>query len=173
MKQLYRSAFSVLVLILLITVSVSGQLNNHLILKKGPRNIQNFLTGDSIRYMKNNFKSIESALIQGIGEDFIYANNEQVMIKEITGIVKVRAMHYKAAGTATKIAGPTLILIDGFNSLLRDFRPIFGRNIAIAGAAIFASGFLLPLLQTKVYDLNKAYYLRIVPADAETLKNLH
>ena len=165
MKNLKR--LSLIPFILLITLTVSAQLNNHLILKKGPKNIQHFLTGDSIHFMKNSFKSISNVQIQGIGEDFIYVNNEQVMIKDISGIVKVRALHFKAAGTGMKIAGPSLILIDGFNSLLRNFRPVFGRNVAIAGAALFATGFVLPLLQTKVYDLNKAYYLRIVPADPD------
>lgn len=172
MKHLHKKVFNISVLILLFTISAAGQLNNHLILKKGPKSIEHFIVGDSIRLMKNNFKSITSDRIQAIGEDFIIIKSEQVMLKEISAIIKVRALHFRAAGANLKIAGPSLIFIDGFNSLIRNFHPLFSRNIAIAGASIFVSGFLLPLLQTKVYDLNKAYYLRIVPADPETFRNL-
>ena len=117
--------------------------------------------------MKNSFKTPERHIIQGIGEDFIIVNSEELPIRQITGVVKVRALHYKAAGTALKISGPALVFLDGLNSLIRNFRPVFSANVAIIGAAIFGSGFLLPLLQTKVYRMDRGYYLRIVPSDLD------
>jgi len=149
----------------IIIAPACAQFNNHLILKKGPKSKMHFLTGDSIIFMRNNFKTPERERIQAIGEDFIIVNNEELSINQITGIVKIRSLHYKAAGTAAKISGPLLIFLDGFNSLIRNFRPLFSTNVAIAGVLIFGSGFILPLFQTKVYNLNKGYYLRIVPAD--------
>jgi hypothetical protein len=164
-----RTAYLILagILLILLPAPSLAQLNNHLILKHGPRNVMHFLTGDSIIYMRNNFRTPERHIIQAIGEDFIIVGNEELPIKQITSIVKVRALHYKAAGTAAKISGPALILLDGVNSLIRNFRPVFSTNVAIVGAAIFGTGFLLPLLQTKVYRMDKGYYLRIVPSDLD------
>ena len=154
------------------TGTATCQFNNHLILKKGPKTIKNYIAGDQIILQLNGFKTPVEAQLLAIGEDYIIIKEEPIPLENITGIIKVRALHYREAGTMLKFAGPTLILLDGFNSLIRDFRPLFGTNILIAGGLIFGSGFLLPLLQTRVYKLDKKYYLRIVPSDPETYRNL-
>lgn len=171
MRNLFRIILGTIALIL-IAGPAAGQLNNHLILKKGPRNIKNYITGDHIILLLNDFKTPIEANLLAIGEDFIVIKEEPIPLKDITGIIKVRALHFKAGGHMLKLAGPTLILLDGFNSLIRNFRPLFGTNILIAGAAIFGSGFILPLFQTKVYYMKRGYYLRIIPSDPETYRNL-
>lgn len=171
MYKAFRFLSILFILGMMSPVQAPAQLNNHLILKKGPRSKMHFLTGDSIIFMRNNFKTPEREIIQAIGENFIIVNNEELAIKDISGIVKIRALHYKAAGTALKISGPALIVIDGFNSLIRNFRPLFSPNVAIAGAVMFGTGFILPKLQTRVYYMNRGgYYLRIVPSDPASLR---
>ena len=167
MKYFLKSSVSIIMLILLFSIQAQGQFNNHLILKKGPRNKMHFLAGDSIILMKNHFKTPVREQIQGIGENFIIIKNEEVQLKEISGIVKYRALHYRAAGAALKVAGPGLILLDGINTLIskKEGVPLVGRNVLITGASMFAAGFLLPKLQIKVYYMDRGYYLRIVPAD--------
>ena len=127
-----------------------------------------FFVGDSIVFMTDGFKTPRRAVIGAIGKDYILVGQEEIKIRDISGIVKTRALHYKAAGATMKIAGPGLIFLDGLNSLIRGFRPLFSTRVAIAGALIFGSGFVLPRLQTKVYYIEKGYYLRIVPADPAT-----
>ncbi len=165
MKNILKIAISIILLSFVCNFQTSGQLNNHLILKKGPRNKIHFLTGDSIILMKNNFKTPYRERIQGIGEDFIVIRNEEVPIKEITGIVKVRALHYKAAGHIFKFAGPSLILVGIINGLFSGQRPLIIPQMAIIGGIISGIGFILPTFQTKVYHMKRAYYLRIVPSD--------
>jgi len=172
MKNVLRIIICVISLSCFSAGSASCQFNNHLILKKGPKDIINYIVGDNIILQLNGFKTPVEGQLLAIGEDYIIILQDPIPLKDITGIIKKRALHFKAAGAAAKFAGPGLILLDGFNSLIRNFRPVFGTNILIAGGLIFGSGFLLPLLQTKVYDLSKKYYLRIVPSDPETYRNL-
>jgi len=173
MKNVLKTVICIFSLAFFLTVPATCQFNNHLILKKGPKTIKNYIAGDNIILQLNGFKTPVEAQLLAIGEDYIIIKEEPIPLKDITGIIKVRALHYKEAGTILKFAGPTLIFLDGFNSLIRNFRPLFGNNILIAGTLIFGSGFLLPLLQTKVYNLYKQqYYLRIVPSDPETYRNL-
>ena len=172
MKNVLRNIFLILTLVILNGMPAACQLNNHLILKRGSKSIKHFIAGDSIIFQKNNFETPVFDQIQGIGQDFIIIKGEELPIREITGIVHIRALHYREAGIMFNIAGPVLIMIDGFNSLIRRFHPIFGTNILIAGAAIFGTGFLLPLLQSKVYHMDKGYYLRIVPSDPETYRDI-
>ncbi len=172
MKHLLKIAIGTIFIILFMIGSATAQLNNHMILRKGPRSIMNFMAGDSIRLLKNDFKTPEGEQIQGIGVDFIVIKDKPLPISDISGIVHIRALHFRAAGTANKIAGPGLIFIDGFNSLIRGFRPLWSKNIVIAGTIIFVTGFILPTFQSKVYYRKKGYYLIIVPSDPETYRNL-
>ena len=112
-----------------------------------------FLSGDSIILMRNNFKTPSRERIEAIGEDYIIIRNEEVPIKDITGIVKVRALHYKTAGHMFKIAGPSLILVGIINGLFSGDGPLILPKTAIAAGIISGIGFILPRFQTKVYKI--------------------
>jgi len=172
MRKLWKIVIGLLIFLLYFAGTANCQYNNHLILKKKGKNIKHYIKGDPIMLQLNKLKTPIEAYILAIGEDFIVIKEDPIPLKDITGIVKVSGLHLRTAGAMLNIAGPGLILIDGFNSLLRKFRPVFGTNILIAGASIFASGLILPLFQSKVYDMKKGYYLRIVPADPETYHNI-
>lgn len=166
--RLIRITISSFLLFFIFAGPTSGQLNNHMILKKGFRNKIHFLPGDSIIIMKNNFKTPSRELIQAIGEDFIVVRSEELPIKEITAVVKVRALHYKAAGYIFKFAGPGYLLTGIINGLISGARPLILPTSALIAGAIFGTGLLLPLLQTKVCYMKRGYYLRIVSYDPET-----
>ncbi len=162
-----KIAISSFLLVFVLATQLSGQLNNHMILKKGYRNKIHFLQGDSIIIMKNDFKTPSRDFIQAIGEDFIVIRNEEVPIKEITAVIKNRALHFTTTGHILKFAGPGLILTGIVNGLISGARPLILPQIAIIAGALLGTGFLLPLLQTKVYYMKRGYYLRIVPTDLE------
>lgn len=151
-----------------------GQLENHLILKKGHKNVHHYLVGDEIRF--TDFRSDVPIIgtIQEIGEDFLTVEKIVYPLTEIQTIVHRRkGFNFRAAGSMLQFAGPGFLVISGFNALINGIRPIWTLANIITGASISLTGLLLPHLQDKVYNLNQTYYLRIVPADPglhQTLK---
>lgn len=157
--------------LLLISIGGNAQHQNHLILKKGYKNQLHFLIGDEIRFTDVRSDVPIIGVIQEIGEDFITVNKTVYPIKEILTVVHRRqSFNYRAGGKTLQIAGPGLLAVGATNSLIQGTRPIWPTPTLIAAAVISLSGFLLPLLQDRVYRLGDQFVLRIVPSDPELNK---
>ncbi len=144
-----------------------GQIENHLILKKGGlTNRLHFLTGDPIRFIRKGNSYEEGGVIQGIGTDYIIVAGREVSLRDI-GIVVYRrtSFNYDAGGKMLMIASPFYLLLGAVNALLQDIRPIWSwGNVGVA-ASFAAAGVGLRTLQVRKFRLGGRYQLRIVQSD--------
>ncbi len=165
MSQVTR--LTLLTLVALLPFSGFAQYDNHLILKKSFRNKRHFLSGDSIRIMRNHYPLPTIGMIEAIGKDFIVIRGETIPIGEINTLYHKRESGiYAGGGKVLQFAGPAFIAMAAFNGLIRSISPILSVGNLITGGTLFTTGLLLPLFQVRKYPLGKRFTLRIVPADA-------
>lgn len=163
---------------LLLVVFIAGfcfqtqaQYNNHLILKKGYKIKHHFLTGDSIRFLANNFEFPVIGRLEAIGEDFIVIRGQVFAISEINTLFYYRkSFNFRAGGKVLQIAGPGFLVISAFNAIYNSIRPIWTISNLITSGSLILSGLILPLLQVRKYVLGNRFFLRIVPSDPETMR---
>lgn len=170
MKRTQLIALLLPLVVILGTTASFAQYENHLILKKGYKNLTHYLTGDSIRFQRNYLEVPTIGIIEAIGEDFLVIRSQVFPLKEINTVYQRRPFPFKAGGKALQIAGPSFLGIAAFNALYNSIRPIWTVGNLITGGSFFLAGILMPLLQTRKFELGHRYYLRIVPSDPELLR---
>jgi hypothetical protein len=160
--------------LLFLPISVNGQIENHLILKKnGLVDKIHFLTGDPISFIREGNDFTEEYYIQGIGTDFILVSGQEVPIAQIKTIVRYRTgFNFKGSGKALLIAAPAYLVIGAVNELFHqrgnkfnaaDLVPTRG-NLIVSGSLLTA-GLILPSFQVRKYHLHKKFMLKIVQSD--------
>jgi len=153
--------------LVILPLQVSGQIENHLILKKnGLVNKMHLLTGDPITFIRTDNDFREEYIIQGIGTSFIIAGGKEVPIKNISCVIRQRTgFNFKSSGKALMIAAPGYLVIGVINSLFQGVSPVPSyRNLIVAGSFL-ALGAILPGFQEKKYHLGKKFSLKIVQSD--------
>ncbi|MCX6224228.1 MAG: hypothetical protein NTV01_05680 [Bacteroidia bacterium] len=142
-KSEFLSRLALLIVLASLSIPVSGQIENHLILKKnGYRNKVHFLTGDPI-------------------------------IDKIDYLVKYRkSFNFRATGKALMIAAPGYLVIGAINEIfhqrgsgLKASELVPSRTNLIVAGSLLAVGLILPSLQVRKYPLGKKFTLRIVQSD--------
>ncbi|MCD6346051.1 MAG: hypothetical protein J7L96_01390 [Bacteroidales bacterium] len=169
-KPLPLLAFILICLSLLHTISGRAQYDNHLILRRGYKNIQNYLRGDSIRFSSVSFKTPIIGKIDAVGEDFIVVRGKTYPIKNINTLYRNKSIDFKSAGKTLQVAGPAFMVISAVNAFLKSIRPIWSTSNLITSGGILTAGIILPRFQVKKYKLGKRYNLRIAPTDPVTYK---
>ena len=170
MKYLRKAYALVLVFIVLFALGggiAVGQIENHLILKKGGlTNRLHFLTGDPIRFIRKGNTYEEGGTIQGIGTDYLIIAGREVWLSEIGVVVYRRtAFNYDAGGKMLMVASPFYLLLGAINALVQDIRPVWSWGNAGVAASLAAAGVGFRSLQIKKFRLGGNYQLRIVQSD--------
>ncbi|MFA5815037.1 MAG: hypothetical protein WC865_05405 [Bacteroidales bacterium] len=106
--SVFLAGLVVLIGLAFLPMPVSGQIENHLILKKnGYLNKLHFLTGDPITFLREGNKYPEESYIQGIGTDFIVISGQVIPINKITFLIWYRTgFNFAGSGKALMIASP-------------------------------------------------------------------
>lgn len=153
---------------------VSGQTENHLILKKrGYLDKLHFLTGDPITIIREENAYAEEFYIQGIGTDYIQVGGQEIPINKIACVVQVRnGFNFEGSGKILMIAAPGYLVIGVINELFHQRGSGFnasalvpsGNNLIVAGSLLTA-GLILPRFQVRKYHLGKKFTLKIVQSD--------
>jgi len=168
------TGLTVLAGLFLLPVAVSGQVENHLILKKnGYLNKQHFLAGDPITFIREGNNYPEESYIQGIGTDFIIVSGKEVPINKITFVIRYRTgFNFVGSGKALMIASPGYLVIGAVNELFHhrytgikasDLVPTVS-NLIVAGV-LLTTGAILPSFQVRKYHLGRKFSLKIVQSD--------
>lgn len=153
-------------LLICICFQVHAQYDNHLTLAKGHKIKHHFLTGDSIRFLRNHIDFPIIGKLEAIGEDFFVIRGEVFPLAEINTVFYYRkSFNFTSGGKMLQFAGPGFLGIAAFNAIYNSIRPIWTVSNLITGGSIYLSGLILPLLQVRKYKLGKKYYLRIIPTD--------
>lgn len=160
-------------------VTVSGQVENHLILKKnGYVNKMHFFTGDPITFIRKGNKYPEESYLGGIGIDFIIVSGEVIPVSQISHLIRYRnGFNFEGSGKALMIAAPGYLVIGAVNELFQhrgkglkvsDLTPTVS-NLVVAGVLITA-GAIFPKFQVRKYHIGKKFTLRVVQSDPRLIR---
>jgi hypothetical protein len=166
MKE-FSARISILIVLILLSFPVIGQIENHMILRKnGFKNKIHFLTGDPITFIREGNNYTEEYYIQGIGTDCIIVGGDEVPIKNIALVVRYRqGFNFNASGKTIMVAAPGYLLIGVINALFQGISPVPTKTNLIVAGSMVAVGAILPTFQIKKYHLGKRYSLAIVQSD--------
>lgn len=166
-KSAFLSRLAVVIGLVLLSIPVCGQIENHLILKKnGYLNKVHFFTGDPITFIREGNKYPEESYIGGIGTDFIIVSGQVVPINKITFLIRHRTgFNFAASGKALMIASPGYLVIGAINALFQGISPVpTAANLIVAGV-LLTTGAIFPAFQVRKYPLGKKFTLKIVQSD--------
>jgi len=161
-KQILYTTLFIFLLIFL--TSSYGFSQGTLLVKKGYKTKARFIPGNKISMEVDSMKFIELAgNIDEIGEDFIVVRGEVIAIKNIKMIrIQKGQLNYASWGINLMIGGVLYPIIYMINGALDGSRQYFSKGSIITGASLLLTGYLLFKLSYKKFDMNKAYFLRII-----------
>ncbi len=163
----FLAGLTVLIGLAFLTMPVSGQIENHLILKKnGYVNKLHFLTGDPITFIREGNNYPEESYIAGIGTDFIVTSGQVIPICKISCVIRYRTgFNFVGSGKALMIAAPGYLVIGAVNALFHGDSPKpTVTNLVVAGVLLTA-GVIFPKFQVRKYPIGKKFTLKIVQSD--------
>ena len=165
--SLFLTVLVVLIGLAILPIPVSGQIENHLILKKnGYLNKLHFLTGDQITLIREGNKYSEDFYIQGIGTDFILVSGDMIPIKKIAFLIHYRTgFNFVSSGKALMIASPGYLVIGAINALFQGASPVPTLTNVIVAGALLTTGLIFPRFQLRRYPIGKKFTLKIVQSD--------
>jgi hypothetical protein len=164
---LFLAGLAVLIGLAFLPIPVSGQVENHLILKKnGYVNKLHFLTGDPITFIREGNKYPEESYLEGIGIDFIVVSGQVIPINQISYLIRYRTgFNFVVSGKALMVAAPGYLVIGAINALLHGDSPKPSvTNLVVAGVLLTA-GVIFPKFQVRKYPIGKKFTLKIVQSD--------
>ena len=162
-----RAIVALAIGLVLLPMPVSGQLANHLILKKnGLHSKMNFLTGDPIEFIRKGEKYQEESYIQGIGTDYIIVSGQVVPIDKIAYVIRHRTgFNFVASGHALMIASPGYLVIGAINALFQGISPVPTVSNLIVAGVLLTTGVIFPGFQVRKYPIGKKFKLMIAQID--------
>lgn len=151
----------------LASIPVSGQIGNHLILRKhGYLNKLHFLTGDPITFIREGNNYPEEYYLQGIGADFIIVSGQVIPINKITHVIRNRTgFNFRASGSAMMIAAPGYLVIGAVNALFQGISPVPTVSNLIVAGALATAGAIIPAFQVRKYHMGRKFSLAIAQSD--------
>jgi len=150
-----------------LAIPVSGQIENHLILKKhGYLDKIHFLSGDPITFIREGTNFPEEYYLQGIGTDFIVVSGEVIPINKITFLIRYRTgFNFVGSGKALMIASPGYLVIGAINALFQGTSPVPTVSNLIVAGIFLTAGAIIPGFQVRKYPIGKKFTLKIVQSD--------
>ena len=173
-KSAFPAVLALAIGLTLFPMPVSGQLANHLILKKnGYHTKMNFLTGDPITFIREGNNFAEGSYIDGIGIDFIVVSGQVIPISKITAVIRTRpGFNFRASGKALMLAAPGYLVIGAINELFHQRGNKFqasglvpSRGNLIVAGSLLTAGLILPVFQVGRYPIGKKFTLMIAQID--------
>jgi len=163
----FLAGLAVIIGLAFFPMPVSGQIENHLILKKhGYLNKLHFLTGDPITFILEGNKYPEESYIQGIGTDFILVSGQEIPINKITFLIRYRTgFNFVGSGKALMIASPGYLVIGAINALFQGASPVPTVSNLIVAGVFLTAGAIIPGFQVRKYPIGKKFTLKIVQSD--------
>jgi hypothetical protein len=172
--KLFLSSLATILALTFLTIPVSGQLENHLILKKyGYVDKMHFFTGDPITFIRKGNKYSEESYLQGISINSIIVSGQVIPINDISYVIRYRTgFNFEASGKTLMVAAPGYLVIGAINELFQhrgtklaasDLVPT-RTNLIVAGS-LLAAGWIFQSFKVRKYPIRKKFSLVIVQSD--------
>ncbi|MGZ3932731.1 MAG: hypothetical protein ACXVPQ_02695 [Bacteroidia bacterium] len=117
--------------------------------------------GTPLKY-KTKETGIRTDTVTGMNDSIlVFKNGDFVKLSEIETVYSTRTL-VRTMRHWMSVAGAALIVIDSFNHLVNNERPIFVNRILVIGGSLIVAGQLLRLIETRRMHVGKRLRLHVI-----------